>query len=38
VELEDGRMVRVCHSAFDALQEARLLPTDETIEEPDHAP
>lgn len=36
IELDDGRMVRVCHTAFDALQEAGLLTTAETMDEPDH--
>lgn len=37
VELDDGRMVRVCHVAFDALREAGLLTTADTVEEPDHS-
>lgn len=37
VELDDGRMVRVCRSAFDALQEVGLLTTAETMEKPDHS-
>lgn len=37
IELNDGRMVRVCHVAFDALQEAGLLTTADTMEEPDHS-
>lgn len=37
VVLDDGRMVRVCHVAFDALQEAGLLTTADTMEETDHS-
>lgn len=36
VELDDGRKVRVCHVAFDALREAGLLTTAERIDELDH--
>ncbi|MFB6240268.1 MAG: hypothetical protein ABEJ46_01655 [Gemmatimonadota bacterium] len=37
VELDDGRMVRVCHVAFDALREAGLLTAEGSMEEPDHS-
>lgn len=37
VELDDGRMARVCHVAFDALREVGLLTTTERMDELGHS-